>query len=161
MQNNHINCIIAQLIDRAHSHRIVAALTLAGASVIFLCGIVITFYWAKKALTMTNGQNNKIGSSMPFYLTISLRVLSLAAIYYSGYLLASVYRYNIRLSGHYISRSYAIRIWSSDRQVSLKLLTQVLDPNSIPMDRLPTWAENQPLPSQSRGKKVQIENLKE
>ena len=139
--------VIELLAKRAKSHRRVSTTTLAASCIVFIIGVGITYYWTSRPLSELQGLENQTAVLIA---SNSLKILSLAAIYYLGYLLASVYRHNIRLSGHYISRSYTLKLLSPDTHVPFEFLANFLDPNLVPIDKLPTWGENRPLPSNSK-----------
>jgi hypothetical protein len=141
--------VIDLLQRRSRTHRMVAGITLFASCVVFMFGVWVTFNWTRDPMLGLRDISPPAGLKDlgPAILAInSLKILSLAAIYYLGYLLATVYRHNIRLSGHYVSRSYALRLLAVDSPVPLELLVRVLDPNVVTFDKLPTWAENYPLP---------------
>jgi hypothetical protein len=143
------NEVIILLHKRGRGHRLIATTTLAASCVVFIVGVLLTWYWTNhpfSGLAEAGKLDSLRGNLSPIILAInSLKILSLAAIYYLGYLLASVFRYNIRLSGHYVSRSYALMLVSPDTPVPLEVAVGALDPNVVTLDKLPTWAENHPL----------------
>ena len=142
--------VIGLLQKRGRTHRVIAGITLGASCVVFMFGVWVTFNWTHDPMLGFRDTPMPAGLKdlAPVILAInSLKILSLAAIYYLGYLLATVYRHNIRLSGHYVSRSYALRLLAVDTPVTLELMVKLLDPNVVTLDKLPTWAENYPLSS--------------
>lgn len=120
-------------------HWKVAAMTLGSACVVAIAGIVCLMWLfplkIMPVLVKCFSPDNSKPTDIVVLLLNGPLAFSFAAVSYLAHLLVSVYRYNISLYGHYVTRAEALRLIEKD-QLSLDILTKCLDPGVIKFEVL-------------------------
>jgi hypothetical protein len=125
-----IEQVIDDLLFRARLHRIVAGFTLFGASGTFIIGFCVDMYLV---YTFPEVSAQHIA---PMTALISGIIVT---PYLFGIVLATAYRYNIRVYLHYASRALVLRLHEIYPAIPLEFLVTMLDAKEVPMDKLPDW----------------------
>lgn len=121
--------ISGELLELARGHRRVCGVTLGASAFVFLVSGGLALSWA-------TGKPPEPPGTASAAVVISSRALVLAVASYLGYLLATVYRYNIRLAVHFAARGHALALATANPG-ELSELVASLDANTIRPDSLP------------------------